>query len=104
MMKTQTRLVPRTQHTTAITMIPVVGSLGAATPANRLYVKKWFRLRAQLQLKKLVPVHDLFRYGQTVVVFQVLLIRIWSDLDLFCSVVDPDPNTDPKLFACLDPE
>jgi hypothetical protein len=76
MMKTQTRLVPRTQHTTAITMIPVVGSLGAATPANRLYLKKWFRLQAQLQLKKLVPVHDLFRYGQTVVVFQVLLIRI----------------------------
>jgi hypothetical protein len=36
MMKTQTRLVPSTQHTTAITMIPVVGSLGGVTPAQNI--------------------------------------------------------------------
>ncbi len=36
MMKTQTRLVPSTQHTTAITIIPVVGSLGGVTPAQNI--------------------------------------------------------------------
>ena len=38
MMKTQTRLVPSTQQTTAITMIPVVGSLGVVTPAQDHYI------------------------------------------------------------------
>jgi hypothetical protein len=36
MMNTQTRLVPNTQHTTAITIIPVVGSLGGVTPKQNI--------------------------------------------------------------------